>query len=88
VNGVAEKVVLLKTHYPALDLSAVLAVHPKMLLLTSAELDRNAQQVRCSTAGAGLACGGSVRGAWCELVNSIVTGSDCCCPDEQPRCLH
>ncbi|MEW5303708.1 MAG: hypothetical protein WDW36_006374 [Sanguina aurantia] len=46
VNGVALKVVLLKSHYPQLDLGVVLAANPKLLLQSYKSLDDSARQVK------------------------------------------
>lgn len=51
-NGVATKLILLKTAYPGLDLARVLAAHPRLLLQTVAEPDKSAQQVKSLLAGA------------------------------------
>lgn len=40
------KIIMLKLHYPRLDLAKVLAKKPKMLLLSYEKLDQQAQQVR------------------------------------------
>ncbi|GLI59916.1 hypothetical protein VaNZ11_001961 [Volvox africanus] len=44
--AVASKIILLKSHYPRLDLSRVLVAQPKLLLQSPEQLDRSAQQVR------------------------------------------
>lgn len=50
-NGVASKLILLKSAYPRLDLARVLATHPRLLLQTVAELDKSAQQVQRAVRG-------------------------------------
>ncbi|KXZ54611.1 hypothetical protein GPECTOR_4g676 [Gonium pectorale] len=44
--SVASKLILLKGHYPSLDLARVLAVQPKLLLQSNEQLDRSARQVK------------------------------------------
>ncbi|GLC33548.1 hypothetical protein PLESTM_000083400 [Pleodorina starrii] len=44
--SVASKIILLKSHYPRLDLTRVLVATPKLLLQSPEQLDRAARQVR------------------------------------------
>ncbi|KAG2490964.1 hypothetical protein HYH03_010640 [Edaphochlamys debaryana] len=41
----ASKIILLKTHYPRLDLARALAAHPRLLLQSVEQLDRSATQL-------------------------------------------
>lgn len=41
VDGLAYKIIMLKTHMPTLDMQAVMNVHPKLLLKTTEELESN-----------------------------------------------
>lgn len=45
VEGVAEKVVVLKTYYPRLNLSSVLSRYPKVLLQDRQQLEKSAAKV-------------------------------------------
>lgn len=45
-GDVGARIILLKGHYPGLDLARVLAYQPRMLLQSCEELDRSARQVR------------------------------------------
>ncbi|GIL83261.1 hypothetical protein Vretimale_11371 [Volvox reticuliferus] len=45
-RAVASKIILLKSHYPRLDLARVLVAQPKLLLQSPEQLDRSARQVR------------------------------------------
>ncbi|GFR48915.1 hypothetical protein Agub_g10865 [Astrephomene gubernaculifera] len=50
--SVASKLVLLKSHYPRLDLGPALAVQPRLLMRPAEQLEREARQVRSLLSGA------------------------------------
>jgi hypothetical protein len=65
INAVAEKIIVLKVHYPTANLTRVLMANPKVLLQSKEELGSNAAQVGAGGAGglAALAARGA-GGAW------------------------